>query len=177
MCGPLAVGGLSALLAVGQTVSGYIGQKQAYNSNVIASNLTAANESNILDQKRVQIDQERSESVLDTAITAAESQGRISASASERGLSNTSLIQALNADMFGIGRQASIESANDQNQRNQLSNEKQGVELDRRSRIASVSKPSGLSLVLGIGQGALGGISAYQGAGGRIAGSKIKART
>jgi cell division protein FtsL len=164
-------------LAIGQAGATYVGQKQAYSSNVTASNLTAANEYNILEQKRVQVDQERSESALDTAIAAAQSQGRITASASEQGLSNTSLIQALNADMFGIGRQASIESANDQNQRNQLSNESQGVELDRRARIASVSKPSGLSLVLGIGQGALGGISAYQGAGGRIAGSKIKARS
>jgi hypothetical protein len=174
MCGPIAVGALSAALAIGQTVTGYIGQNQAYNANTTAANLTAANESNILGQQRVQLDQAKSENAFDSAIAAAQSQGRITASASEQGLSNTSLVQALNADMFGIGRQVSIENANDQNARNQLANQAQGIELDRNSRIASVSKPSGLSLVLGIGGGALAGVNGYAAAGGRLTGSKLK---
>lgn len=177
MCGPIAVAGLSAALALGQTVSGYVGQRQAFNANQTAANLTSANERNILEQQRVQLDQEKSESAFDTAIAAAQSQGRISASASEQGLSNSSLIGALNADMFGIGRAASIESANDQNARNQIATQSTGIELDRRSRIASVSKPSGLSLALGIGGAALSGVNGFTSAGGRLTGSQIKGRS
>ena len=175
MCAPLIVGGLSAALSIGQTALGFVGQRQAFRANERAANLTAANERNILEQQRVQLDQERSETVLDTAIASAQSQGRISASASERGLGNASLIQSLNADMFGIGRQASTEEANDQNARNQLATQSQGITLDRNARVASVSKPSGLGLVLGIGSGVASGITSFQQAGGRVGSSKIKA--
>lgn len=168
MCDPISIGAVTAALSVGQAVLSYEGQRQAYNVNEDAANLNYAQEINVNEQKRVQLDAERSEKAFDTAITAAQAEGRIAASASERGLGSSSIIQAINADMFGIGRQASVEGLNDQNARNQLALERGGAEISRASSINSMQKPGALSLVLGVGQGVMKGVNAYTGSGGKF---------
>jgi hypothetical protein len=171
MCNPLlALAAPPAVLGVGQAVASYAGQKQAYASNATAANLNFARQSDIINQKATQLNQERSEKAFDTAIVAARSRGRINAALSDRGLAPGSIVTQLNADMFGLGRQVSMEEANDRNARAQLGNELAGAEVSRSNQINSMAKPSKLSLILGIGQGVMSGVSTYSSLGGRIPG-------
>jgi N-acyl-D-aspartate/D-glutamate deacylase len=166
MCDPLSIAAVTFAVGAGQQVSQYVGEKQAYSANKTAANLNFANQHDILQQKHIQLDQQNSENALDTAIATVKAQGEVAASAASLGMSSSSIVGALNADMFGIGRQYSAEQTNDQNQRVQLANESRGAEIARNSQIAAVAKPNLLNLGLGIGGAALKGASAYSSAGG-----------
>ena len=169
MCNPmLAIAAATSVLSIGSSIVERAGAKQAYNANVTAANLNYAQQQNVINQKASQIDQNASERVFDSAITRQQAEGRIAASATSQGLAPTSIIQALNADMFGIGRQDAVATANDNNSRAQLINEQQGAIIERQSQINRVAKPSGLSLALGIGKGVLAGANAYHSLGGKF---------
>lgn len=168
MCDPVSLGIATAALGVGQSVSAFIGGRQAYAVNKEVANLNYANQRDIIDQKRVQLDQNKSENAVDTAIASVKAQGEVAASAASMGLSSSSIAQALNSDMFGIGRQVEAESVNDQNQRLQLANEQRGAAVEREAQIASKSRPGALDLALSIGSDALKGASAYSTAGGKF---------
>ena len=168
MCDPLTIAAATAALSVGQTVMTHIGTNQAFQANKRAAHLDYANRFNVTEQQRQQLDAERSEKAFDTAIASIQSEGRISASASDLGLSSGNILSTINADMFGLGRQDSIDALNDQNARNQISNERRGAEIARNSKIASAPRSSGLALVLGVGKGVLEGAGAYKSAGGRF---------
>lgn len=155
MCDPISIAaGATLLLGVGDAVMTHVGTNQAYHANELAANLNYAHESDILGQKAMQLDQEKSETAEDTAIATAQAQGAIAASASEQGLGAPSIAQALHADMFGIGRQQSIADLNDANARAQLANERQGAKITRESTIASKRKSSFLELGMGVGRAA-----------------------
>jgi hypothetical protein len=168
MCDPATLAAVTFAVGAGQQVSQYVGEKQAYKANKVAANLNYANQHDILGQKRIQLDQQNSENALDTAIATVKAEGEVAASAASLGMSSASIVGALNADMFGIGRQYSAEQTNDQNQRVQLANEARGAAISRESQIMSVSKPGLLDLGLGIGAAALKGAGAYTTAGGKI---------
>lgn len=168
MCDPITIAAATFAVGAAQQVSQYAGEKQAYAANKTAANLNFANQQDILGQKRVQLDQQRSENALDTAIATVKAQGSVAASAASMGMSSASIVGALNADMFGIGRQYSAEQTNDQNQRLQLANESRGAAISRESQIMQVSKPGLADLALGIGGAALKGASAYSTAGGKF---------
>jgi len=160
MCDPVTIGLTTAALSIASTVTGYIGQNQAYEANRQASNLNYAREMEAVGRQQVQLDKKASENAFDTAIATVRAQGDISASASDRGLSTQSIAQQLNATMFGIGRQATAEDINDQSVRDNLAASKTDADLRRQSQINSVQKGSALSLAIGIGQGALSGVNA-----------------
>lgn len=168
MCDPVSIG--LATFAVGAAQQGveFLGERQAYKANKVAANLNYANQSDIISQKRVQLDQEHSENALDTAIATVKAQGSVAASAASMGMSSASIVGALNADMFGIGRQAGAEQANDNNQRLQLANEARGAAISRESQIMSVAKPGLLNLGIGFASSALKGAGAYSTAGGKF---------
>jgi N-acyl-D-aspartate/D-glutamate deacylase len=168
MCDPISIGAATFLVGAGQTISSYLGQQAAYKENKVAANLNYANQHDILEQRRVQLDQQKSENALDTAIATVRAQGEVAAAAGSMGLSSSSIVQALNADMFGIGRQAMAEDTNDQNQRIQLSNELRGAEISRVSQIGKVTKPGLLDLGLGLAGDALKGVGSYSNAGGKF---------
>lgn len=165
MCNPVLIGAAVATLGVGQAVVQHIGTNQAWEANRVAANLNYARESDIIGQQALQLDQERSEAAFDTAITAAQAQGSIAASAADQGLGAPSIAQALHADMFGIGRQASIADLNDLNARAQLANEKRGAAITRESTIASKPRSGTLNLALGVGNALVGGVQAGMAAG------------
>lgn len=168
MCDPVTLAVATFAVGAGQQITQYMGEQAAYKANKVAANLNYANQSDIIGQKKVQLDQEHSEKAVDTAIATVKAQGEVSASAATLGMSSASIVGALNADMFGIGRQFSTETANDQNQRLQLSNEQRGAAISRESQIMQVSKPGLLDLGLGIASSALKGASAYSTAGGKF---------
>lgn len=167
MCAPIAIAAATAALSVGSAVVQHIGTNQAYQANKLAANFNYANDLQNLGQKRVELDQERSENAFDTAIATAKEQGRIAASATDQGLAPTSIVQQLNASMSGIGRQAGVEDTNDQNARIQLAQEATGADIRRQSQINSKPRSSGIQLALGVGQGVLSGFNAYNGAKGK----------
>lgn len=169
MCDPATIiAGATLALGVGSTVSSYMGQRQQITVDRQVSNLNFAQQSNIISQKKIQLDQGKSEDAFDTAIATVRAQGAVAAGAANQGLSGASIIQAVNADMFGIGRQVEAQNINDENQRIQLANELAGADLTRRSEIASKKKPGALDLALGIGGDVLKGVSAYTTAGGKF---------
>ncbi len=160
MCDPVSIGVATATLAVGSNLASAAGQNKLSSANAQAANLTYANQHNTLAQEAVQLDQERSEKAFDTAVTSIKSEGEIAASATDQGLSATSITQALNASMFGIGREASVDDINDENQRQQLANQDRGNQINRQAQINRVPKAGLLSTALGVGQGILSGVNA-----------------
>lgn len=172
MCDP--TGGLATLtllstaLGVGQAVTQYQGGVAAAEANAEAANVNFANQFNILEQKRVQVDAEASEAAFDSAIVTAQEGGRIGASAADRGLGSSSVIQSLNASLFGVGRGVTMEQANAQGQRNQIAAELTGANIERQSQINRVAKPTKGSLLLGLGGAALQGANTYTGLGGKL---------
>lgn len=163
MCNPaLAIAAAGAALQIGQSVVQYKGQQFQSEQAATYANLNYANRYNIVQQQGTQLSEERSQKAMDSAIAAAQSGGRISASAADMGFSGASLEQSLNADLFGLGRQSESEAINDRNQREQLGNELTGAGIERASTIASHPKPSSLGLVLGIGQAVTQAAGSYK---------------
>jgi hypothetical protein len=155
MCSPMALAAAAAALAIGGEVSKFVGQNQAAAANKQAANINYGRTIQATNDKAVQLDQAKSENAVDTAITSIQSEGRIAASASEQGLAPTSIVQALNANQFGIGRNVVAEDINDENARKQLTAQREGAQMTRYSQIASVPKGSVTGLVLGIGKAGL----------------------
>lgn len=168
MCDPVSMAVATFAVGAGQTIAQYEGDKAAYNVNKTMANLNYANTSNVIVDKRVQLDEAKSENAVDTAIASIKAQGEVAAGAASMGLSGASISHALNADAFGIGRQWEAQDVNDQNQRLQLANEQYGAAISRESQIASKSKPGVLNLALGLGGDALKAAGAYTTAGGKI---------
>lgn len=164
MCDPVSIGVATFALSSASAVMQHVGQNQAYEANRQAANLSLARDNDALNRQQVQLDQQRSENVLDTAITTLKSQGEIAASASSQGLASSSIVRSLNADMFGIGRQATAEQKNDLNQRVELANSRTDAQLRRQNQINSMRKSSLLELGVNLGQSALSGYNAYSGA-------------
>ncbi len=160
MCDPISIGAATAALAVGTAVADHVGTNQAYEANRQAANYNYANDLTTLGQKRVELDQQKSENAFDTAIATARENGRIAASAGDQGLGSSSIVQQLNSGMFGIGRQAGAEDLNDRNTRIQLAQETTGADIRRQSQINSKSRSSGVQLALGVGKGVLSGVNA-----------------
>ena len=171
MCDPITIAAATFAVGAGQAVSGYFGAQEAYKANKQAANLSAAYQHDVIQQKSIQLDQEKSEKALDTAIATVRAQGQVAASASAMGVAPSSIVGAINADMFGIGRQAMADETNDRNARLQLSNELRGAEIERVSKINSVAKPGVLDLALGIAGAGLKGVDAYSTAGGKFKGA------
>lgn len=163
MCDPLTISAAAAAaLSMGQAAMTHIGTNRAYAANEQAANLGYAQDQNALGQQQVQLDQERSQSALDTAISTLQAQGQIAASASSSGLASSSLIHSVNASMFGIGRQVDAEKTNDFNTRQAIAASRTEADLKRQNQINSRTRSSGLELALGIAQAGAKGYSTYQ---------------
>lgn len=161
MCNPILLAITTAAFSVGSSYVAYQGQKQQAEAAQQAANLNAAQQNNVLSQKSSQTESQASEKNFEDTIQGVRKEGMIVASASERGLDATSATQLTGVNAFEVGRVHSIEEANLQDQRQQLSNEGTGIELTRESTIAANQGPNPLSLALGIGSGVLSGFGAY----------------
>ena len=160
MCDPVSIGIATFALGSAQAITSHIGQNQAYKANEQAANYNYARENEAVMRQSVQLDKEQSESAFDTAIAGIRAEGDIVASASDRGLGSSSIAQQLNASMFGLGRQATIEDANFRTQRGNLASSRTDAELRRQSQINSKTKSGALNLALGIGGAGLQGFNA-----------------
>lgn len=162
MCDPLTISAVAtAALSIGSSVLEYQGTREAYAQNQAMANYNYALDRETLGRKAVELDQAKSENAVDTAIAAARAQGDIAASASEQGLSSGSIIRAVNASMFGLGRDYSAEQINDQSQRVQLAADARGAEIARRNQIAQRPKASKAGLAIGVGKGLLSGFNTF----------------
>lgn len=164
MCDPVSIGIATATLGTLSSISEYVGQNQAAKSNQEAANYNFAREREAIGKQGVQLDRENSEAAFDTAITTAGERGRIVASASESGLAPASISQQLNASMFGIGRNRTVEETNFTARRNSLADSRVDAAIKRDSQIASMPRASVASLVIGIGKSALSGANAQNAA-------------
>lgn len=164
MCDPVTIGAITLALSSAQAVATHVGTNQAYAANEDAANLTFARETDALNRQQTQLDKERSESVLDTAISTLQAQGAIAASASSSGLSSGSLIRSINTSMFGIGRNATAEEINDRSRRQELATSRTDAELRRQGQINSAPRSSLLELGLNLGSSALQGYNSYSSA-------------
>lgn len=164
MCDPLTIGVGVALLGAAQTVTEHIGTNAAYKANKQAANYSYARDTEAINRQDSQLQAEHSESAFDTAIAIAGESGRISASASESGLGSSSIASQLNAAMFGAGRQATAEDINFRNTRAEIASSRTDAELRRQAQINSKPRSGTLSLAIGLGQDAMSGFNAAQGA-------------
>lgn len=160
MCDPLSIGVATFALGATQAVSSYVGQNAMAKANKEAANYNYAREIDAVNRQDSQLQQENSQQHFDTALTSLKARGDIAASASDMGLSSSSLISQVNANMFGVGRQASIEQRNFDNQRYELANSRVDADVRRVSQINKVPKATVASLVLGIGQAGLSAVNA-----------------
>lgn len=162
MCDPLTASAVAtAGLSIGQAGLAYAGQNQASQTAGRYANLNYAQARETASIRANQQDQAQSEDAFDTAIAGAKAQGDIVASASDLGASPGSIAHSLNSAMFGLGRQATAEAINDNNQRLQLGQDLIGADNARRNTIASNPKGSPISLALGVGKGVLSGYNTY----------------
>jgi len=162
MCDPVSLGIATAAMAATQSVASYVGMQQAYSANVEAANLGYANTQNSLMQENRQAGDKFSQQSLDSAIAAAKSQGQIANVESIQGGASSSVIQNINASMFGIGRQTAAEGANYADTREQIMQGNVDSQLKRESQINSVPQANPVSLILGLGSAAASGASTYQ---------------
>lgn len=164
MCDPVSIGIATFALGATQAVATHVGMNQQYEANRQAANYNYAREQEAINRQYSQLQQEHSQQVLDTAITALKARGDISASAADMGLAPTSISHQLNASMFGLGREATIQDKNFQNQRVEIANSRTDAELKRQNQINSKPRSNAAMLALGIGNSALQGFNSYNGA-------------
>lgn len=162
MCNPAILAVATFALSAAEQVTSYIGAKGAYKSNEEAANIQFGRDQDAISRQSTQLSQEKAEKGFDTAIASLAAEGQIAASASESGLGRTSIVGALNAAQFGIGRQVTADDKNYMNQRLALGESRVDADVRRQARINSVAKPSALSLVIGLGQSAVGAASSYK---------------
>lgn len=168
MCDPLTAAVIvSTVASIGSATVSYIGQNNAAAAAKTAANLNYAREVETASAQSNQMSQEESNQAFDTSLAALRAEGDIQAGASAQGLAPRSIAQQVNASMFGLGRNATIEGTNNKLRRNQLGNELTGAEITRQSTIAQTPKGNPLSLVLGVtgalAEGAKGVIKAKKG--------------
>lgn len=161
MCDPVTIGAATLALSGLETVSAYVGGRQAAEANRQTANYNYAREQDAIGRQDIQLQKENSQKAFDTAITTAAARGKIAASAADRGLAPSSLVSQINAQMFGIGRQVDAEQTNFNQQRQQLSENRVDAAIRRDSQIASMPKPTAASLVIGLGKAGLSGANAY----------------
>lgn len=171
MCDPVSLALITATIGIGSAVSSYTGQQQAYVDNVASANLNYAQRKEALSAEAAQGDAARTEDAVDREIESARASGHIAASISEQGLGNQTATQLVNTQAFESGRATSISELNFQNEREQLARSATGAAIERNSQIASVSKPSSLDLILGIGKAGMQGFSTYSAVGGKVGSS------
>jgi len=164
MCDPVSIGIATFALGATEAVSQHVGQNALYKANKQASNYNYAREVEAIGRQDSQLQQEHSQQVLDTAIAALKSQGAIAASASDMGLARGSILQQVNASMFGLGRDASAQERNFTNQRIEIANSRTDAELKRQNQINSVSKSNFAQLALGIGKAGVQAFGSYSAA-------------
>lgn len=164
MCDPVSIGIATFALGTAQAVSTHVGMNAAYEANRQAANYNYARDVEAANRQDSQLQQEHSQQVLDTAIAGLKARGDISASAADMGLAPSSISHQINAAMFGLGRQATIEDKNFSNQRIEIANSRTDADIKRQSQINSKSKSNAAMLALGIGSSALQGVNSYNSA-------------
>lgn len=166
MCEPTLIAAATFALGATEAVSSYVGQNQLHRQATQTANYNFAREQDALTRQDTQLQQERSEAALDTAIATARAQGAISASASDFGTAPSSLAHQLNASLFGIGRQVTLDDINFRNQRRELQERRTDAEIRRQNTIAAHPSASSASLLLGLGKAGLGAYKSYRAADG-----------
>ena len=164
MCDPVSIGIATFALGTTQAVATHAGMSQQYEANKLAANYNYAREQEAISRQDVQLQQEHSQQVLDTAIAALKARGDISASAADMGLAPSSISHQLNAGMFGLGREATIQDKNFQNQRTELANSRTDAALKRQNQINSKPKSNAATLALGVANSGLQAVNSYSAA-------------
>jgi len=166
MCNPMFLAAASTAIGVVRAGAEYVGGRKLASAQELAVNQTAAEQSNVLARRDVQIGAQASEDRVNAIINAVAAQGRISASASSMGSDAATVAQMSNAEAFKAGRGASIQDLNTQNALAENQQARRNNELERVSKINTIQKPTPLSLVLGIAQAGLQGANTYYATGG-----------
>lgn len=162
------MGALSTGLGAASSVAGQVGQANAYNANSQAAQVGYEARFNDMQHQAVQVDQQQSENTETAVINRARAAGAISASASSFGMGPSSTATAENAAAVSANRALAIQDINSESQRGQVGSEATSSYLQKVSQINSVARPSPLSMILGIGNAALGGADLYSKLGGHF---------
>lgn len=160
--GALAVGLITAGIGAVQSVAQFSAQRQEAKANQENATESWKQQQNQLTKRAMQEEDALRQKQQQQNIEEAQARADVVTSAAAGGISGISL-DNLVAD---VGRRASFNrQAEEENTRNTLSQirlERKGINSQAQGRINSVPKPSGLSLVAGVGGAALKGYNAYK---------------
>lgn len=166
MCDPLSIALTTAAVSAGSATLGFSAEKQQAAGARAAAGQNFALAYNADADRNVQISAQKSENTVDALIAKAQAQGRISASAGSLGIADATVAAQSNAAGFDIGRQASINDLNSQNQGAEVLRDISGAEASRQAKIKANQGPGYLQLVFGLAKAGLQGAGAYTSAGG-----------
>lgn len=159
--GALALGLATFAVGAAQSVAGYAAQKSEAAANKANARQAWANNQTQLTLRSMQeedaLRQKQRQSLIEEAQVSAETQ----ASAASAGVSGISLDNLLSDVSRRAATNRETERENTRMTLMQIKEERKGVNAKGQSQINSVPKPTGLSLVAGVGGAALSGASSY----------------
>lgn len=162
MCGPLAAVGIaSTALGIGGKIAKRKAEKKLAKENQLAALKNHQDRSNALMARNAEIEAADSERAFSAAVEAAKAQGRIAASAGDRGISAGSSERLQRGAIFEIGRQQRLGELQGEAQQEQTNRELEGSQTRFRNEFANAKPPSAASFALGIASTALGGAIDY----------------
>lgn len=168
MCDPATIAMTTLAVSSASAVAGFAGQQQASAANKTAANIGYGQNYNALQERSTQIDEAQSENTFDAIVSRAAASGRISNTAAAFGTDQATTTQQQNASDFGIGRDASVDDLNYENQRIQVSQGVTNADLQRQSQINRVPKPSVAALGLTLAGDAASAGGTYLNLGGNV---------
>lgn len=161
MCSPVALGFLSFAVQGAQAIAGYQAQKQEYETNKENSRQAWKDQQEQLTLREMQEQDALRQKQQQQNIAEAQAVANTEVSASASGVAGISLDNLKRDVSRRAATNRQVEETNHDMIISQLKAERKGINSQAQSRINSVSKPSPLSLIAGIGSAGISGFNAY----------------
>lgn len=161
MCTPLAMGIASFAVGAAQAVAQYSAQKAEYKQNEANSIQAWKDQQAQITQREMQEQDALKQKLAQQNLEQAQAEADVEVSGAAAGVSGISLDNLTRDVARRAATNREIEQTNTDMIISQLKLERKGANSQAQSRINSVAKPSGLSLIAGIGSAAVSGVSSY----------------
>lgn len=148
--------------------AGFLGQNAAAKANQQAAGIAYGANSNEIQQRYAQIDQQQSANTVNADIARAQAQGKVSASASSFGGDAQTSARASNAASFSVGQQLGVEDTNSENARVAAGNDQTSAFIQEQSQINKVQPGNPLALGISLAGDAASGAADYSKLGGKF---------
>lgn len=161
MCPPIVMGVLTAGLGIAQAVMQHSAQSSAYKQNVNNTNKAFISEQNAAQKNQIGEQDAAADAKFKMEREATARVAQVENSASYSGVSGLSVSGLIDSIRFQEAERQQTASSNLETRLQELQSEKEASRNNYNARIASVQKPSGMALGLGIGSAVLSGATTY----------------